>query len=138
MKEELRGDGAALPWVDLTAFATRAIGLAAAGKARVENETGWVFFDRGLVDAAVALEYATGRPARQLLAPFGRYHHKVFLMPPWPEIYVNDDKRRHSLGEAMMEYDRLVIAYRQLGYETAVVPKVSVEKRADYVLHHLA
>ena len=137
MADELRDDGAALPWVDLTAFAKRAIDLAAADKNRIADEANWVFFDRGLVDAAVALEHATGRPARQTLAAFERYHYKVFLTPPWPEIYVNDDERQHSLDEAVTEYDRLVIAYRELDYQTIIVPKVSVEDRADFVLRHL-
>ena len=29
---------------------------------------GWVFFDRGLVDAAAALHYPTGEPARRWVA----------------------------------------------------------------------
>ena len=134
----MRGDGAALPWVDLAAFAKRAIELAAADKRRAASKTGWVFFDRGLVDAAVALEHVTGRPVRQTLAPFERYHPRVFLTPPWPEIYAKDDERQHSLSEAVAEYERLVIAYRELEYEMIIVPKISVEKRADFVLRFLA
>lgn len=137
MIDELRDHGAALPWVDLTAFAKRAIDLAAADKNRIADEASWVFLDRSLVDAAVALEYATGQPARQTLAAFERYHDKVFLTPPWPEIYVNDGERQHCLDEAITEYDRLVIAYRELDYQTIIVPKVSVEDRADFVLRHL-
>lgn len=74
VEEELRGDGAALPWVDLAAFARRAIAVAAENRRRVADAPGWIFFDRGLVDAAVALEHATGRPARDTLAPQPRYH----------------------------------------------------------------
>lgn len=133
----MRGEGGALPWVDLIAFADRAIELAAADKSAAAEGTNWIFFDRGLVDAAVALEHATGRSARQTLKSFERYHDKVFLTPPWPEIYVNDAERRHSLSDAITEYDRLVIAYRKLDYETIIVPKVSIKERADFVLRHL-
>ena len=138
MEDELRGDGKALPWVNLAAFAKRAIDIAAADKKRVADETDWVFFDRGLVDAAVALQHATGRSAHATMASFERYHDTVFLTPPWPEIYVNDGERKHSLDEAVIEYDRLVIAYHELEYETIIIPKASVEARADFVLHHLA
>jgi predicted ATPase len=134
VEEELRGDGAALPWVDLAAFAGRAIAMAAEDRRRMAGAPGWVFFDRGLIDAAAALEHATGRPARDVLAPHPRYHPRVFLTPPWPEIYATDAERRHDLSEAVEEYERLVEAYRGLGYETCVLPKVSVGERAEFVL----
>lgn len=138
VEEEQRGDGLALPWVDLAAFAKRAINLAAEDRSRIGNEAGWVFFDRGLVDAAVAFEHATGVPARNLLVSYDRYHHRVFLTPPWPEIYVTEKERQHDLAEAIAEYDRLLVAYRELGYETLFLPKVAVEDRADFVLCHLS
>lgn len=137
IEEELRDDGAALPWVDLSAFAKRAIDIAADDRRRMANEAGWVFFDRGLVDAAVALQYATGRSARGVLDSYDRYHQSIFLAPPWPKIYVSDDERRHDLAEAVAEYDRLLTAYRELGYDTLVLPKVRVSHRADFVLRHL-
>lgn len=136
VEEEQRRAGLALPWVDLAAFARRAIDLAVEDRKRVGDETGWVFFDRGLVDAAVALQHATGQVA-DMLAPYGRYHQRVFLTPPWPEIYVSDGERQHGLAEAVAEYDRLLIAYRELGYETVVLPKVGVADRADFILSHI-
>lgn len=137
VEDEKRGAGLALPWVDLAAFATRAVEFASEDRRRMADKAGWVFFDRGLVDAAVALEHATGRPARNLLASFDRYHRKVFLTPPWPEIYVTDEDRRHDFTEAIAEYERLLIAYRELGYDTLVLPKAGVAERADFVLGHL-
>lgn len=134
VEEEHRGTGLALPWVDLAAFARRAIDLASEDRKRVADDAGWVFFDRGLVDAAVALQHATGHAAADVLAPYERYHRSVFLTPPWPEIYVNDGERQHAMAEAVAEYDRLCVAYRELGYETIVLPKVGVADRADFIL----
>lgn len=102
------------------------------------DEAGCVFFDRGLVDAAVALEYATGSSAKDLLASYDRYHQSVFLTPPWPEIYVTDEQRQQNFAKAIAEYDRLLIAYRELGYDTCILPKVGVGDRADFVLRHLS
>lgn len=65
---------------------------------------GWVFFDLGLVDAAVALEYATGSSARNVLASYDRYHRSVFPTPPWPEIYVTDKQREHNLPEVISDW----------------------------------
>jgi predicted ATPase len=137
VEEELRRHGDALPWVDLSAFASRAIKVAGDDRESIADETDWVFFDRGLIDAAVALQHATGQLARDVLAPHARYHRRVFMTPPWPEINVADDERKHDLSEAIEEYDRLLIAYRELGYDTLVLPKVKVDERADFVLKHL-
>jgi predicted ATPase len=97
----------------------------------------WVFFDRGLVDAAAALQYVAGE---QVLEPLGRshrYHRRVFLAPPWPEIYAIDPERRHGFDAAVAEYARLREAYPSLGYEVVVLPKAGVSERFDFVLETL-
>ena len=50
--EEMRTGGSALPWVDAAAFARRAIEIALADRASAPDAGSWVFFDRGLIDAA--------------------------------------------------------------------------------------
>jgi len=132
--EELKAGGAALPWVDAAAFARRAIEMSLADRAGAESKAGWVFFDRGLIDAAVALRHLTGDALVETLGRSHRFNRRVFLTPPWPEIYVNDEERRHGLAEAIAEYDRLCEAYPALGYQVSILPKVSVEARADFVL----
>ncbi|QDX26118.1 AAA family ATPase [Sphingomonas suaedae] len=135
--EELRGDGKALPWVDPAAFATRAIEVAVQDLRLSGDGSSWTFFDRSLVDAAVALQHATGHVASVTLAPFPRYHRRVFLTPPWPEIYLQDQERQHGMEEAVAEYDRLLRAYSDLGYDPLVLPKTTVSERASFVLSRL-
>nr|WP_319483737.1 hypothetical protein [uncultured Cohaesibacter sp.] len=62
--------------------------MAARDKFQVKHESEWQFFDRSLIDAAVALESATGEAIENTLplAPFPRYYAKVFMTPPWLEI----------------------------------------------------
>lgn len=141
--EERRGTGAALPWVDPDAFARRAIAMAAQDRTQVLRDAaqgpgGWVFFDRGLIDAAVALEHAAGIPVADTLAGHPRFHNQVFLTPPWPALYRMDDARRHGLDAAVAEYRRLLAAYARLGYGTIVLPRTEVAARADFVLGRLA
>jgi hypothetical protein len=97
----------------------------------------WTFIDRGLIDAAVALEHATGTTAPAPREHLQSYHHQVFLAPPWPKIYVNDAERPHGFTEAKNEYSRLIDAYPKLGYKIIILPKTSVAKRADFVLRTL-
>ena len=138
VQEELASDGRALPWRDLAAFARRAIAMALADRARMHEHAGLVFFDRGLIDAASALESAGGEPVLAALAAEHRYNEKVFLTPPWPEIYAHDPERRYGFDAALNEYERLEKTYPALGYEVVILPKVSVGERADFVLARLA
>jgi len=137
VKEELAGQGAALPWVDPVAFARRAIAMALEDQTLAEAQTGWTFFDRGLIDAASALQAATGEAVLETLRDRHRYHQTVFLTPPWPEIYINDPERRHGFEEAVAEYDRLTTAYPEMGYDVVILPKVDVAARADFLLGRL-
>jgi predicted ATPase len=132
--EELSATGAALPWVDGTAFAKRAIAMSLADRAAAAGTLGWVFFDRGLIDAAAALEHLTSEPAISTLGRAHRYHRRVFMAPPWAEIYSQDPERHHGFDEAKAEYERLLEAYPALGYEIYLLPKVSVSDRVDYIL----
>ncbi|MCB5204157.1 AAA family ATPase [Neorhizobium sp. T786] len=135
--EEMKGDGSALPWVDLGAFAERAVAMALADREAMRNTPGWVFFDRSLVDAAAALEHASGAPALCGLGTVHRYHQRVFLTPPWPEIYRQDEERQHGLETAIAEYDRLLTAYKALGYDVVILPRIAVEDRATFILSQL-
>ena len=136
--EEMRTGGSALPWVDAAAFARRAIEIALADRASAPDAGSWVFFDRGLIDAAAALEEITGEPVLRPLAETHRYHRRVFLTPPWPEIFANDAERRHDLAAGVAEYERLLRVYPALGYEIDILPKVGIAERADYLLGRLA
>jgi predicted ATPase len=137
VRDEMAGNGAALPWVDAEAFLRRALALAAADFAAARVQPGWVFFDRGLIDAAAGLEHLTGEPALAEVGRNHRYHRQVFLTPPWPQIYVTDPERRHGLNEAVAEYERLLQVYPALGYQVCILPKLGVAERADLILRAL-
>lgn len=131
---ELKSDGSALPWNDPIAFARRAIRLSLADRKANGQRSDLVFFDRGLIDAASALQELTGKPFLDRLTRRHRYHRNVFITPPWPEIYIKDNERRHDLAEALEEYDRLCQVYPSLGYDIHILPKTGVAERVDLVL----
>jgi predicted ATPase len=133
--EEMNNGG--LPWVDMAAFAHRAVTTALADRSSTPASGGWIFFDRSLIDAAVALQRLTREPALEQFGQAHRYHRRVFLAPPWPELYFTGRERRHTLSVAVAEYYRLFKAYPSLGYEVFILPKVGVEERTDFVLRTL-
>lgn len=139
VREALAAGGDALPWSDPEAFARRAIAMAIEDHAAacVRAHDGWTFFDRSLIDAAAALEHATGEPAPAALTQRYRYHPLVFLAPPWPELFKSDAERRHGFEAAEAEYARLRAAYPAMGYRVLELPKTSVAERADFLLARL-
>jgi len=136
--EQLREGGTALPWADPVGFLQRVLVLAQADHDAAHLTRGRVFFDRGVIDAAAGLRHLTGQPDLAAVARRYRHNRQVFLVPPWPEIHVTDAERRHGMGEAVAEYDRLAATYPALGYEVIVLPRVSIAERADIVLAALA
>lgn len=134
VKEELENGGSAVPWVDGAAFARRAIAVAISDWDAASLSNGWVFFDRSLVDAAAALQRLTGEPAVGRFGQSHRYYQRVFLTPPWPEIYTTDLERRQTLDSGRPEYAHLLEVYPSLGYMVSVLPKTGVTERVDYIM----
>jgi predicted ATPase len=137
IREELASGGEAVPWVDGIAFARRITALARQDHDAARTLPGPVFFDRSLIDAAVALEHLTGEKVLTDLAGRYRYSNPVFLAPPWPELFVSDAERRHDFASAVAEYDRLAAAYPALGYDVILLPKVSVAERLAFILERI-
>lgn len=123
------GKPGALPWDDPAGFARHALAMSIADH---ENARGLTFFDRGVVDAAVALRATAGESAAAEVARY-RYDH-LFLVPPWPDIYENDADRRHGLDRALINHDRDAAAYHAAGYDAVILPRDTVAARADVVL----
>ena len=46
-----------------------------------------------------------------------RYHKKVFVFPPWREIYITDSERKQDWDEIVLTDDTLRQTYSQYDYE---------------------
>ncbi|MBL0929377.1 MAG: AAA family ATPase [Alphaproteobacteria bacterium] len=134
--EQAQG-GSALPWIDLAAFLRRALALAQNDLDAARGAPDFVFFDRGVIDAASGLEELTGAPVLRDVNAASLYRREVFLAPPWPEIFANDPERRHGFDDATREYRRLADTLPRLGYTAIELPKTTPEARADFVLSML-
>ncbi len=122
----------------MAAFAHRAFEVSEADLQSVSHQSGTVFFDRGLLDAAVALQHAGGISLSQNMNKLKTCFDQVFIAPPWPEIYQTDGMRLHSLAEAIEEFERLKIAFRFLRYDIQMLPKASIKQRARFVIEKLS
>ena len=104
------------------------------------GESGWVFFDRGVVEALGMLHQAAPMPASELEAALRAhpFHSLVFVLPPWSAIYTTDVERDHSFPWVEHVHDELVRWYRSCGYALCEVPRLPVAARAEFVLRALA
>jgi len=132
--EEIAGDDKALPWVDLRVFAQRALKMARSDLEAAHRFEGNVFFDRGLVDAAVALEHLGGPPVGEILGETHAYAERVFVFPPWQKLFAEDAERRHDFDAAVQEYHQINHSSDSLGYIRHVLPQASVSERVELVL----
>jgi len=132
--EELAQQGTALPWENMKTFAQRAVATAKADLETARKHCSIVFFDRGLIDAAVALENSGGQRISDTLGVCRHYGQRVFLAPPWKAIFSTDRERRHDFNTAVEEYLRIECTLDVLGYEITELPKVSVQERVGFVL----
>ena len=94
-----------------------------------------VIFDRGIPDIiAYSKCFDLNVGAESEASIKYRYNPTVFFTPCWEEIYVNDDERKMTFASALkFEHDLLSI-YESFGYTINILPKTSVDKRADLVL----
>ena len=63
-----------------------------------------------------------------------RYHRRVFIAPPWPEIFLVDAERKQSFEEATATYEMMIQTYSTLSYDLIPLPLVPVLERLQFVL----
>lgn len=137
VKQQLDEGGTALPWLDLKAFLQQAIAIAKQDYEAACARRDISIFDRSLIDAASALRHLGDDGWYEKLRDEFRYHSQVFLTPPWAEIYVADNERRHGFEDASEEYQRLRHDYDDLGYDVVILPKAGVQDRVEFMLNEL-
>lgn len=104
-----------------------------------EEETNVVFLDRGIPDVLAYMHYiGDSYPKSFSDACENHRYHKVFLLPPWKEIYVSDAERYESYEQAVLIHEHLEETYRNFGYDLVTIPKDTVENRVAFLLQHLA
>jgi predicted ATPase len=131
------GDG--IPSKDARKFVELCVSRSMHNMISAATTTAHVFFDRSIVDNVNGLQQLPGGAPPHLIRAMGtfRYNRKVFMAPPWPELFRNDTERTHSYEEAVAEYATLAPAYERLGHEVVLLPKTSPRERVEFILKEL-
>jgi len=139
--EQVLAHGTALPWLDRVAFMQLLFERSIAAfdlTANLADQT--VFFDRSFFEA-IAYGSLIGHAAPQAMlqaAQARRFEARVFVCPPWKEIFTTDAERRHDFEFAARDYQANLAAYRAAGYELVEIPRVSVQQRVAFITGQLA
>ena len=139
IQDQLAIGGSALPWANRQAFADCML----CWDMRSYNEAlkfqGPVLFDRGIPDVMgyLLLNKLPVPPHIEKAVHTFPYHQRVFLAPPWPEIFTQDKERKQTLEEAIATCHTIEALYTKLGYEILHLPLAPVEERVQFVLQHI-
>jgi predicted ATPase len=139
IQDQVSIEGAALPWCDPALFAEVMLSWEMRSFRIACEQTGPVFFDRGVPDVAGYLRLLGMPVPRHIETAIERfrYNRRVFIAPPWPEIFQQDSERNQTLDEAIRTYKAMVATYTQYGYELLALPLSSVEDRVGFVTDNL-
>jgi len=99
-----------------------------------------LFFDRSFMDSAgmlIKCDRVGYNKIKETLFK-NRYNNKVFIIPPWREIYRNDTERDQSFEEGIEVYEWIDKWYRQHDYDVVIVPKDTIENRVKFILSQMA
>jgi predicted ATPase len=137
IREQVAAGRQGVPWLDNDLYVSLCAARDAAIFDAMAGETGRVFFDRGIMDSYGA-NGAIPSPEIIEAVRTRRYNARVFIAPPWREIYETDAERRQDWAEAERTFALIQERLPLLGYEPVVLPKASVEARAAFVLARAA
>lgn len=98
-----------------------------------------VFLDRGIPDVLAYMHYiGDSYPAFFDVACRDNKYTKIFILPPWEDIYIADNERYENYEQAKLIYNHLVETYEKYGYNLIEVPKDTVDSRILFILEHLS
>ena len=103
-----------------------------------ENEE-FVFLDRGIPDVLAYMHYiGDSYPSFFDTACREHTYSKIFILPPWEEIYVSDYARYENYEQATLIYNHLTETYEKYGYDLIEVPKDTISNRILFILDKLS
>jgi predicted ATPase len=136
IQQQLSIAGNALPWGDRMQFAELMLAWEIRSYEEALATPAPVFFDRGVPDVLGYLRLIGETIPEHVkkAATEYRYHRRVFIAPPWREIFCPDEERKQNFEEAIRTYEAMVATYSELGYEVVEIPRATVPKRLEFVL----
>ena len=136
VKEQLRSGGDGIPWQNVAKFRDLLLARYIELFMNTVEPHRAVFFDRAIpevVGASRGMRVPVPEGHLEAVATY-IYARKVFVTPPWPEIFTTDAERRHSYETALEDYEILTKVYPEFGYQLIEIPREAVSERIKFIL----
>lgn len=135
--EQQTQGGNLLPWTDRDGFQKEVLRVQIEELVTLDSALERIFCDRSIIDG-IAYYILDGLevPAEMVEAAKEHRYDKIFLLAQLPD-FVQDSVRREDAetGEKVSQIMRET--YERNGYEVIVVPVMSVEERAKFILERV-
>ncbi|MCH3885569.1 AAA family ATPase [Tenacibaculum aquimarinum] len=103
-----------------------------------KSEQKHVFFDRGIPDVYAYMDFFKTDYPENFKEKGKEYNYtKLFIFPPWKNIYTSDNERYETFEQSQEIDVFLRNAYEEIGYTLIEVPFGSIEDRTNFILNHL-
>ena len=139
IKEQQEINGKALPWKDKKLYKEMMFDRSINSFEHIDkafDSEKPIFFDRGFLDTIcyAKLIQSEINERMEFYAENWKYNKNIFILPPWQEIYETDNERKQDWKEAILTFEKMCETYKSYGYDIIEIPKVSVCKRANFLL----
>lgn len=134
----LEQNSRALPWDDILEFSYR-VQAQMLLDYNLFPDAHFCFYDRCLLDVLsyLHLDGKEGYPTLEDDIENHPYFEKVFVLPPWRDIFTQDDERTESFEDTVRAYDTIKLTYQSKDYEVVEIPQGTIEERATFILEEL-
>lgn len=135
-------NGEALPWKNKESYKELMFDHSIKSYEQIDkkaNKEKLVFFDRGFLDTICYAELIRSEISQRMksYAKKWRYNKNIFILPPWREIYKNDNERKQSWDEAVLTFEKMTETYKAYGYNIIEIPMKSASERAEFILEFI-
>jgi predicted ATPase len=98
-----------------------------------------VFIDRGIPDVLAYMHYIGDSYPASFDAICREFRYsKIFILPPWQEIYISDEARYENYEQAKLIQNHLIETYKGYQYDLIEVPKDTVDNRILFILDKIS
>ncbi len=94
-----------------------------------------LFYDRGMPDVTAYMDFVDIHYPEIFSATcLENKYDEIFVLPPWEEIYEQDNERYESFEQAEKIFHFLKNGYEKYGYKIHEVPVGSIKERVQFII----
>ena len=135
ISEQIKHGGDILPLKDQISFENQ-ITKIRTNQYLSSPEDSVCFFDRSSIDSIAYLKINNLDVPSEIieLTKQCSFNKNIFYTPIWEEIYKNDNERKENIESAKKIEKAIMETYKLKGYKLIKIPKLSIKKRADFII----